>query len=131
MEMLHYPWENPPEGFITIDRNAAGTLGAGLGEYLLEQISFTGNYSGWIRWAGIFSSNYAASFYTIKQGNQPMRDYTRIGAPLGQADSMDPLYIQIRPNEPVGLYITRTAAGVVGYRYRLLGWYFPVPPGGL
>lgn len=122
--MKQYPWLYPPPGFLHVDRNRAGTVGATT-VATLETIQLTQGYVGWITYCGLFASNYSSFFFQFQRGVQPIRDYERIVTPIGQPDLMQPIFLQISANEPLTLVATNTGGTVVGYRYRLFGWYYP------
>lgn len=125
-----YPWVVPPPGFMPIDRGRAAVVAAA-GDTRLERIESPGsNYEGWIVLAGVFASSYTGFYFQFRQSNAPLRDYTYINAPLGQADKMDPIYLQLKPNAPLDLVANYAGGGPIGVRYRLFGWWYPAKNGG-
>lgn len=119
-----YPHLFPPPGFIPVDRNKSFSLVSGGGETELERIQLTDGYEGWIRLVGLQASSFTNFFFTIKNQGQPIRDYTRITVPLGQADSPQPIFLELKANIPLTLHATNTSGGVIALRWRLFGWYY-------
>lgn len=122
--MKDYPHLFPPPGFIPVDRNKSFALVSGGGETLLESIQLTDGYEGWIRLVGLQASTFTGFFFTMKDGGQPLRDYTRITVPLGQADSPQPIFIPLKANIAFSLHGANTSGANVALRWRLFGWYY-------
>jgi hypothetical protein len=121
-----YPWVIPPPGFETIDRNAAGTVAAGVTRELTRLILPGSNYEGWVVQAGIFAQSYVGFRFQIRVDGVAIRDYADIAVPLGQPDLMQILILPLRPNKATSLWGLNTAGAPIGFRFRLFGWYYPV-----
>lgn len=122
-----YPHLFPPPGFVAIDRNRIRTI-TGPGEFTLETISEVAQgMEGWIRWIGLESGDFTATFFRMLQNGQPMKDYTQIEAPIGSTATPRVCFIKLPGNYTYTLQCVATAAAVnVSLRWSLFGWYYPI-----
>jgi len=122
-----YPHIIPPLGFSPIDRNGFLALpGAAGTDLVLETIpAISPGYGGWIRLIGLTSTDFPNSFFTIRMGGAPLRDYTRVGTNIGSTDTPRECFIELKPNYDLQLLVSYTAAAV-GVRWTLFGWSYQV-----
>lgn len=126
--MNQYPHLFPPPGFTPIDRNGIRTYN-GLAPETLETIKEIGNGSeGWLRLLGLESADFSTTFFTILKNGQPMKDYTRLEAPIGSTSTPRSAFIYLPGNYTYSLQVSGQGGGAVNVslRWTLFGWYYPI-----
>ena len=131
-DLKKYPHIFPPPGFVPIDRNGARTetLAAGLSD-TLETISEVGSgMEGWLRLMALVSADFAVTFFTILENDQPMKNYTHLEATIGDTSTPRECFIKLKPNYTYKLLVTGQGGGAVNVtvRWTLFGWYYPLGP---
>lgn len=122
-----YPWIYPPPGFIPVERCRSVPVPNGSNLVEVMRIEIPTRMDGWINLAGIeltvFDDNDA--FYRINQAGVPIRDYSKLSAPLGAPNTPAALYLRLFPDQPLTLHVTNNTGQILAARYRVYGWYYP------
>jgi len=129
-QMGKYPHLFPPPGFTPIDRNGIFSFNGNPGDsQVLETIKEIGQGNeGWLRLLGLESADFFTTFFTILRNGQPMKDYTRLLAPIGSTSTPREAFIYLPGNYTYSLQVTcyNAAAVNVSLRWTLFGWYYPL-----
>jgi hypothetical protein len=128
MDFSNYPMLYPPPGAIFVNRVGSYPVPAGQTVDVLvarsQQIVIPNTYTGWVALAGVALSDYASSNFSLTVNGIQLRDYAQMTAPIGAPETIQPVYIQLAPQQPFSLVVYNGTANPQAVRWRFFGWYY-------